>query len=522
MSFRDSLSRLALATLVATAGVCAPVVAQSPALALPNLGDGVALSLGTERRIGDAIARELYRDPDVIDDPFLHGYLRSLWNPLMAAAQRRGELSPEMAEQFAWDMALIRDRSLNAFALPGGYLGVHLGLIATVQSPDELASVLAHELTHVTQRHIGRMLSQQERQSPILVGAMIVGLLAASRANTPNAINASNAVLMGGQALAIQSQLNFNRDMEREADRIGFGVYGDAGYAPMGFVAMFERLQQAARLNDSGNFPYLRSHPMTTERIADAQARQQLLPVRLPPPMTALHAMMAARAQVLADPHPDALYAWSLQAQPEALQRLSPARQAGVRYGAALAALKTRAYETAHRHLASLPPLLTGDAAAARLMHGLAAELALAEGQPQTALQALDRDRQEPEGRPQRLLRAQALLASHRAAEAAQMLQTWVALNPRDATAWDTLARAEAMRGAELAALRAEAEAKAALFEYPGAIDRLLAAQERARVLARSQGLDRDGHVQASIIDARLRAIQQRWREMQADAQNTR
>ena len=113
----------------------------------------------------------------------------------------------------------MRDRSVNAFALPGGYVGVHLGLIAMTGTRDELASVLAHELSHVTQRHIARGIANSKRQSLIGLAAMILGVLAASRAGSADG---ANAAIVGGQAAAIQGQLNFSRDMEREADRIGF------------------------------------------------------------------------------------------------------------------------------------------------------------------------------------------------------------------------------------------------------------------------------------------------------------
>ena len=104
----------------------APRASQSTATSLPALGDSAELSAAAERRIGERIAASIYRDPDCIDDPVLTDYLQSIWQPLRAAARARGELSAELDERFAWELFLIRDRSINAFALPGGYFGVHL------------------------------------------------------------------------------------------------------------------------------------------------------------------------------------------------------------------------------------------------------------------------------------------------------------------------------------------------------------------------------------------------------------
>src|SRR5574343_876540 len=239
--------------------------------ALPSLGEGEGISLAAERQLGDRIIRELYRDPDYIEDAVLDEYIQKLWAPLVDAAAARGELSPELRERFAWRILLGRDRSVNAFALPGGYLGVHLGLIAVVTSRDELASVLAHELSHVTQRHIARSMEAQGRMTPWVIGSLILGALAASKSP-----QATQALVVGGQAAAVQSQLSYSRDMEREADRVGFGVLSDAGYDPRGFVTMFGKLQQAAGMNDNGSYPDLRSHPLTTERIADMKNRLPL------------------------------------------------------------------------------------------------------------------------------------------------------------------------------------------------------------------------------------------------------
>ncbi len=181
------LGRLALG-VVAWVALANFSLAQAPASApgvttgsLPSLGETSELAAAAERRIGDRIAASIYRDPDYIDDPVLVDYVQSLWLPLIAAARTRGELHVELEERFAWQVFLIRDRSINAFALPGGYFGVHLGLIAAVGSADEMAAVLGHEISHVTQRHISRMLTQQSRQTPWMIAAMVLGALAAGK-----------------------------------------------------------------------------------------------------------------------------------------------------------------------------------------------------------------------------------------------------------------------------------------------------------------------------------------------------
>jgi predicted Zn-dependent protease len=235
---------------------------------LPSLGDGAGMSVADERRLGDKIAAQIYRDPDYLDDPVLTDYLQSIWQPLMAAARARGDVTPELGDRLAWELMIDRTKTVNAFALPGGYLGVNLGLLAITERPEELASVLAHELSHVSQRHIARMVASQERLAPWMLGAMILGALAAGS----NA-NVAGAAITGSQALAAQSQLDFSRDMEREADRVAFGMLTSAGFDGSGFVTMFDKLQQASRLNDVGAFPYLRSHPLTGERMADMRAR---------------------------------------------------------------------------------------------------------------------------------------------------------------------------------------------------------------------------------------------------------
>jgi predicted Zn-dependent protease len=182
---------------------------------LPALGEsaGDEFSVGTERALGEQIMREIRRDPAYLDDPPLLDYVQRVWRPLLEAALKRGEITPDTAKLLAWEVFLVRDRSVNAFALPGGFVGVHLGLIALTGSSDELAAVLAHELTHVTQRHIARGIVNSQRTTLLSLAGLILGVLAASRAGSSDGVQAA---VVGAQAAAAQGQLNYSRDMERE------------------------------------------------------------------------------------------------------------------------------------------------------------------------------------------------------------------------------------------------------------------------------------------------------------------
>ena len=511
-----ALGRIAFAAIVFIASSVASQ-AQSPLRpsgALPALGDTSELTVSAERRLGDRIASSIYRDPDYLDDPVLGDYLQSIWQPLMAAARARGELGSELEERFAWNVMLIRDRTINAFALPGGYLGVHLGLIGVVSSRDELASVLAHELSHVTQRHISRLMSKQSQQMPWLIAAMVLGALAASK--NPDA---ANAAITGGSALAVQNQLNFSRDMEREADRIGFGVMADAGFDKQGFGSMFDKLQQASRLNDNGAFPYLRSHPLTTERIAEVRSRLQLdagaaapLPGATMDAASArlLHAMMAGRARVLGDSSVDALRILVADAQrvvPSAAAALTP-REAGALYAGALAASRQRDHGLARSLLAKLQPATARQAALADTVQALALELEMTAGSAGGMTKLSNTS-----SRASVLLQARSDLAAGRAQEVSGRLQSWVSNHPKDALAWQLLATAYGQQGENLRAIRADAESRVAQLDYGAARDRFKAAQDLMRSQQRDAGAAASNYIDASIIDTRTREIDQLLRE---------
>ncbi|MFT3812785.1 MAG: M48 family metalloprotease [Acidovorax sp.] len=476
---------------------------------LPTLGDGNELTTGAERKLGDSIIRQLYRDPDYVDDAPLQEYVQNIFQALVTAARARGELSPELDERFAWEILLGRDRTVNAFALPGGYMGVHLGLIGVVASRDELASVMAHELSHITQRHIARLMAQEKRQTPLMLAAMVLGALAASKSP-----NAASALMVGGPALVVQNQLNFSRDMEREADRVGYGLMQPAGFAPEGFVSMFDKLQQANRLNDNGSWPYLRSHPLTTQRIADMHSRLPPGQTSVPQPVpTVEHAMLAARARVLTRPGVDVLRQWVTEPQTSGFATRPLPQRAAVLYASALGYEKLSDFANARRMAAQLRDTVQGDAAALRQARLLAAEVELAAGQPQAALEQLPA---VSGARPELTLRSQALLRLHHGGDATGPLQTWLATHPHDATLWQLLASCWQQQNQPLRAVRAEAEAQAAHYDWAAAVDRFKAGQD----MARKSGAAND-YIEASIIDTRLREAQDKLKE-QKDAEKER
>jgi predicted Zn-dependent protease len=487
---------------------------------LPSLGGDEDLPVQMERKIGDRIAKEIYRDPDYLDDPLLLEYVLSIWQPLLAAARQRGDLPADLDERFAWIVFLDRDPTVNAFALPGGYLGIHTGLIALSNNRAEVAAVMAHELSHVTQRHISRSFGQQTKQQPLLIAAMLLGAAAVTKSP-----DLANALLMGGQAAAIQGQLNFSRDMEREADRVGFGVLTQAGFDGAGMVQMFELLDKANRLNDFGNYPYLRSHPLTGERIADAQSRVHNLNAasgsRLNDDPLAM--MMASRARILSAPGVDSLRALAAQALSLDFEQAPWPEKMARLYSASLAEYQLRDRAQAQKHQAQLQSLartLPGlDEAAQHAVDLLGIEVRLSpEAKSSMPLKALVDRILAPElaqglsktRRSSLMLWAQAQAQLGAWASVTETLPTWLSDHPNDAFAWRLLAQAHEAQGQTLRSVRALAEAQTAELDYTGALERLRAAQK----IAQKQG---DDHVEQSILYSRMRTISEKQRNQLDD-----
>ena len=506
-----------VALLCASALCVAPIQAQNQ---LPALGDpaGDDFSLATEHKLGEEIMREIRIDPDYLDDPLLLEYLQSIWQPLVASSRARGNITADIDQRLAWEPFLVRDKEVNAFALPGGYVGVNLGLMAMTATRDELASVLAHEMSHITQRHIARSIANSKRQSLLSLATLLAGIVVASRAGS-SSIDAANAAVVGSQAIGVQGMLNFSRDMEREADRVGFQVMTGAGYSPGGMAAMFEKLEQSSRLNDFGGYPYLRSHPLTSERIGEAKSRMGTAPAT--PPVSRLeHSVAQARARVMMDTRFDALKRWqALDGDRVASTTIDKLMNA---YESALASTLLRDWARADASIATATQLVRDaapkDARAERLVGLLVVQSQLARGDVTRANAALAP--YADGSRPALLLSAQAALAAAPPGSTADntglkqhadQLQTWVATHPRDSLAWTALSQTEERLAQPLRALRADAESRVALGDLSGAIDRLQAGQRRARSGGAVDFID------VSVIDARLRDVEGQRRQQKAD-----
>jgi predicted Zn-dependent protease len=262
-----------------------PPVAKAQFTDLPDLGDtaSTGLSWQTERQIGQDIMNQIrQKEPTYLDDLEVESYLNTLG----------GRLAVATPAGTGFHFFCLDDPSINAFAMFGGYVGVNTGLIANVRNESELAGVLAHEISHVTQRHLARGLEKQKQVSMASLLVMALGMLAAH--SNSDIASAAITVGMGG---AIQAQLGFSREFEREADRAGIELLQKAGFDPHAMSSFFERLQKATRIYENNAPIYLRTHPLTTERISDMQNREQGMPYRQIPDSFTFHLV---RARLLA------------------------------------------------------------------------------------------------------------------------------------------------------------------------------------------------------------------------------
>ncbi|MBC7780155.1 MAG: M48 family metallopeptidase [Proteobacteria bacterium] len=443
-----SLAGAARALILAIA-VAVPLAGASE---LPDLGDAsrALLSSAQERRLGNEVMREVRADRTFFDDAELTAYLGNLGYRLLSS-------SPD--SRISFEFFVMQDVAVNAFALPGGYIGVHTGLMATAQTESELAAVIAHEIAHVTQGHIARLVSGQQQAQVGSIVAMAIALLAA-RSNPQLAQGA----IVGAQAAFVQSQLNFTRDMEREADRLGLVILERAGFDVRGMSSFFERLQRSTRALDSTAPAYLRTHPMTTERIADALNRIDALPyrqVRDDPEFQ----FIRARLRAAQGPAREAVQIFD-----SGLRQRAFSNEAAQRYGLIVALMRTREYARAQVELKALRAM--GPTLA--LVDALEGDLLLASGNLKSAATfypaALGN---HPRYRPLVYDYADVLIKLDRAGDALKLATDHLQYFPSDHRLYFIQARAYASLGRGLAQGRAQAEANVLLGNLGLAIEQL-------------------------------------------------
>lgn len=243
-----------------------PATAQPVGLPSMGVASGDEMSPAVERQLGEAIMVQGRRDPTYIDDTELNQYLTTMGRKLAAFAP--GPVP--RVEMFG-----VLDPDINAFTMPGGFIGVNSGLLLAAQSESELAAVLGHELGHVAQRHIARGMTQQGQNGMVAIASMAAALLAALAGSG----NLAMGIAAFGQAAALNRQLGFSRDAEREADRAGLQMLYKAGYDPKAMAQMFGRLMNASRLNEGmGGGAWASTHPQSIERMSDMENRIQAMP----------------------------------------------------------------------------------------------------------------------------------------------------------------------------------------------------------------------------------------------------
>lgn len=443
---------------------------------LPELGDAsqATLSPAQERAIGLGIMRQIRSLPAFVDDPEIVDYLNWIGYRLVS-------VSPDARQDFHF-FALM-DNTVNAFALPGGFVGVHSALLLTAQSESELAAVLGHEIAHVTQKHIARMVAAQQRQGIASMAAIAVAILAA-RSNPQAAAGA----IAAAQAQALSDQLAFTRDNEREADRIGLQILERASFDPHAMPVFLERLQKATRILDASAPSYLRTHPITYERVADVENRTYALPYRQIPDSLDFQLVRAKLRAMQKDP------AEAIAYFDDQIAERKFSSEVAVHYGLAEALRRAGKTDRLARELETLASI----APAHPMIAGLEARSLVTLGRRDAALARYAAALAKfPSHRALIYDYADLLLAAGRAAQANEILEARMAKDPDDGRLYELQAKAYAAQGKTMLKHRSLAEAYIAAGDLPLAVEQLQLAL-RAR----------DGNFyDTSSVEARLREL---------------
>jgi predicted Zn-dependent protease len=450
---------------------------------LPDLGDvsATVLSPLQEQAIAEQILREVAISPEVLQDVEVTDYIQALGGKLVASG-------PDKRQKFYF--FVVQDLSINAFAMPGGVIGVHTGLMLSANTESELAGVLGHEIGHVTQRHLARILASQKYDTFKNIAGIALALLL-SRSNPQLATGAFTTV----SALGVQSKLDYTREHEREADRIGLQILDSGGFDVRGMPGFFQVMQRGTRFEGSAP-SFLRTHPLTSERIADVTNRVENMQYKQVTDSLEFHYVRAKlRANNGVPESAIALFEQNIREQ-----RFQ--NEAAEHYGLALAQLRKNAFAQVEKELA----WLRKNASPHAMIESLAARLEVAKNNPQQAdkqyAAALAR---YPDNRALIYGYAEHYLAIRQPDKAVKLVMAKQGLYPDDAYFYDLLAKAYSMQNKSLLSHQAQSEGYYRKYDLRRAI-------EQMELAAKANDGD---FYQQSIVEARLKQL----RQMAADEQ---
>jgi len=455
-------------------------------MSLPELGDvsQTVLSPLDELHIGEQIMRDVSTSDEVVQDIEIIDYLNNLGNRLVSASSDK---------QQKFNFFVVQDNSINAFAMPGGVIGVHTGLILATNSESELASVLGHEIGHVTQHHMARMLASQKYDTFKSIAGIALALLVA-RANP----DLASGALTTASAVGVQNQLDYTRDHEREADRVGLQILDNAGFDVRAMPTFFTTLQRGTRFAEGSAPSFLRTHPLTSERIADVSNRVSQMSYRQVPDSVEFQYI---RAKLIAN---NGSADTNIEVFAQNIREHRYMNEAAEHYGLAVAYLRKNSLLQAEKEVAWLKKCAPQHA----MIENLSARVQVARNNPQQAAkQYATALKLYPDNRALIYGYADHFLAIKQADNAIKLIKEKQGLYPNDAQFYDVLAKAYTMQNKVLLSYQAQGEAYFRKYDLARAIEQMELAVKA-----------NDGDFyQTSIVEARLKEL----RRMMGDAKKS-
>ena len=450
----------------------------APPKQLPSLGDASSalVSPEIEDKIGRAFLQQIRAQLPLSDDPILKYYTDTQLRSITQHADMQDNIH---------SVVLIEEKQINAFAAPGGIVGINMGLYLHAQDVHEYTSVVAHELAHLSQRHFARGVENQRNQTI----PNLAGLVAAIALGAVGGAELGLAALQTSQAIGLDKQLRYSRGREQEADRVGLNTLVEAGFDPNGMARMFDRMRQAFQFT---RIPpeFLLTHPVSESRISDARGQIAALELENTYPQSIDYQSMRARVQL----H----YADSPQAALAAFRKRleSNPQDYGAIYGVAIASSAIGDHD---RALDSLEPIIAQEPG--KLLYvATKGELLIAAGRNDAALKLLDRHLQfNPKNPALSMLRVDALIAESRFEEAETQLEKMSRHESEDSEVWYQLAEVAGKAGNIVGVHRARAE----FFAMHGALERAVQHLEYARGLADPADFKLSAKLEARIDDFR-------------------